>query len=63
MTYFGSGIMDFPVGGFKKPRNSGKASLHVFVHTGKVFVRVAGVNEFLVSKGGSFHVPRGKPFS
>jgi centromere protein C len=81
MPFFGSGIMDFPVGGFKKPRNSGKTSLHVFVHTGKVFVRIGGTkvvgsrfkkrkgeeedeveggNSFLVSRGGSFHVPRGE---
>jgi len=82
MPFFGSGIMDFPVGGFKKPRNSGKTSLHIFVHTGKVWVRVGGVktgggnmfmrnrgtdgveggNEFVVSRGGSFHVPRGECF-
>ncbi|KIV99114.1 hypothetical protein, variant [Verruconis gallopava] len=59
MPYFGSGLMDFPVGGYKKPRNSGKTSLHAFVHTGKVFVRISGRTEFMVSKGGSFHVPRG----
>ena len=76
MPFFGSGIMDFPIGGFKKPRNSGKTSLHVFVHSGKVWVKVGGTkgastnlfrrsegtegNEFMVSRGGSFHVPRGE---
>ena len=58
-SWFGTGILDVPVDGFKNSKNSRRMSMHFFVHTGKVSVVVAD-EDFIVSAGGSWHVPRGK---
>jgi hypothetical protein len=75
LPFFGSGIVELPPDGFKRAKNSGKMQMVFFVHQGKVLVTVgppsgkqnggagAGskgeVNEFAISKGGVWVVPRG----
>jgi hypothetical protein len=52
-------MVDLPPGGFKRAKNARKMQMVFFVHMGKVLVRV-GDAEFTISKGGVWHVPRGK---
>ena len=59
LPFFGCGMVDLPPGGFKRAKNARKMQMVFFVHMGKVLVRV-GDAEFTISKGGVWHVPRGK---
>jgi hypothetical protein len=75
LPFFGSGIVELPPEGFKRMKNSQKMQMVFFVHEGKVLVTVgppavgqngrgvsgeeAETNEFAISKGGVWVVPRG----
>lgn len=72
LPFFGSGIVELPPDGFKRAKNSRKMQMVFFVHQGKVLVTVgppalenggagndAETNEFAISKGGVWVVPRG----
>lgn len=73
LPFFGSGIVELPPDGFKRAKNSRKMQMVFFVHEGKVLVTVgpptveqngaaasdAETNEFAISKGGVWVVPRG----
>lgn len=58
--FFGSGVVDLPPGGLKKPKNSRRFQMVFYVFSGRVRVQVAGT-EFGVGKGGMWQVPRGEP--
>ncbi|GAB7327163.1 hypothetical protein MBLNU13_g11074t1 [Cladosporium sp. NU13] len=71
LPFFGSGIVELPPEGFKRAKNSRKMQMVFFVHQGKVLVTVgppalenggtgndAETNEFAISKGGVWVVPR-----
>lgn len=64
IPFFGAGVVELPPGGFKRAKNSRKMQMVFFVHEGKVLVEVGAtgleVNEFALSKGGCWVVPRGK---
>jgi centromere protein C len=60
IPFFGAGMMDVPVGGMKKPKNSRKMQMVFFVYTGRVQVTVNGSDPFRISKGGMWQVPRGE---
>jgi centromere protein C len=60
IPFFGAGMMDIPVGGMKKPKNSRKMQMVFFVYTGRVQVTVNGSDPFRISKGGMWQVPRGE---
>lgn len=57
--WFGIGMVDIPVDGMKKAKNSRRMQMAFFVIKGKVGVTVAD-NEFVISQGGIWQVPRGK---
>jgi len=59
LPFFGSGVVDLPPGSIKRQKNSRKMQMAFFVFTGRVKVVVNG-NEFRISKGGMFQIPRGK---
>ena len=59
VPFFGAGMMDLPVGGMKKPKNSRKMQMVFFVYTGRVQVTINGGDPFRISKGGMWQVPRG----
>lgn len=59
LPFFGAGIVEIPPQGFKNEKNSRKNHMVFFIETGKVEVTV-GDNEFTISKGGCWQVPRGK---
>ena len=71
LPFFGSGVVEVPPQGFKRAKNSRKMQMVFFVHEGKVLVTVgppavngregeSETNEFAVSKGGVWVVPRGE---
>lgn len=64
IPFFGAGLVEVPPEGYKKAKNSRKMQMVFFVHEGKVLVEVGAtgmeVNEFTLSKGGCWVVPRGK---
>ncbi|QDS76983.1 hypothetical protein FKW77_005787 [Venturia effusa] len=60
--FFGTGIIEIPPLGYKMRKNSRKMTMGFFMHTGKVEVMVAD-QDFTISKGGVFHVPRGNVYS
>lgn len=62
LPFFGSGMVDLPPGAIKKPKNSRKMQMVFFVHKGNVKVTVNG-NEFRISSGGMWQVPRGNFYS
>lgn len=62
LPFFGSGMVDLPPGAIKKPKNSRKMQMVFFVHKGNVKVTVNG-NEFRISVGGMWQVPRGNFYS
>lgn len=66
IPFFGAGVVELPPRGFKRAKNSRKMQMVFFVHEGKVLVEVGAtgleVNEFALSKGGCWVVPRGKLF-
>ena len=57
-SFIGSGVVEMPPGGVKKPKNSKKMHMVFFVYRGRVQVDISGV-QFSVGKGGVFQVPRG----
>ncbi|KAJ9641781.1 mitotic fidelity of chromosome transmission- protein [Coniosporium tulheliwenetii] len=61
LPFFGIGMVDVPPGGFKRAKNTRRMQLAFFVHYGKVSVTV-GENEFSISKGGVWQVPRGNTY-
>ncbi|KAF2837123.1 hypothetical protein M501DRAFT_986919 [Patellaria atrata CBS 101060] len=60
--YIGSGMIDIPVGGFKRTKSARRMYMLFFVHKGRVQA-VVNNNSFIVSQGGSFGVPRGNTYS
>jgi centromere protein C len=59
LPFFGSGMLDIPAGGAKKPKNSRKMQMVFFVFYGRVNVTVNDTS-FRIGKGGMWQVPRGK---
>jgi centromere protein C len=64
IPFFGAGVVEVPPEGYKRAKNSRKMQMVFFVHEGKVTVEVGAtgmeVNQFGISKGGVWIVPRGK---
>ncbi|KAL2809525.1 kinetochore CENP-C fungal-like protein [Aspergillus granulosus] len=58
--FIGSGIVELPPGGVKKPKNSKKMHMVFYVVYGRVLVDISGV-QFSAGKGCVFQVPRGQP--
>lgn len=67
LPFFGAGFVDLPPEGFKRAKNSRKMQMIFFVHEGKVMVEIGAtgmeVNQFALSKGGCWVVPRGMSVS
>ncbi|KXT07101.1 hypothetical protein AC578_2388 [Pseudocercospora eumusae] len=67
IPFFGAGIVELPPEGFKRAKNSRKMQMVFFVHSGKVMVEVGAtgmeVNQFALSKGGVWIVPRGNNYA
>ncbi|KAN0075975.1 Mif2 [Elaphomyces granulatus] len=61
-SFLGSGIVEIPPGGVKKPKNSKKMHMVFYVCHGRVQVDISGV-QFSVGKGCIFQVPRGNYYS
>ncbi|KAI9849414.1 MAG: hypothetical protein M1838_000157 [Thelocarpon superellum] len=59
LPFFGSGVVDLPPGGVKRPKNSRKMQMVFYVVYGKVLVDVAGTT-FRIGPGGMWQVPRGE---
>lgn len=60
--FLGSGIVELPPGGIKKPKNSKKMHMVFYVCHGRVQVDISGV-QFSAGKGCVFQVPRGNYYS
>ncbi|KAB2573021.1 Centromere protein 3 [Lasiodiplodia theobromae] len=60
--FFGAGMVDIPPHGSKRSKNSRRMYMAFCLLSGKVSVTV-GDNEFSISKGGVFMVPRGNFYS
>ncbi|RAL10770.1 Cupin domain protein [Aspergillus homomorphus CBS 101889] len=60
--FMGSGIVELPPGGVKKPKNSKKMHMVFYICNGRVQVDVSGVR-FSAGKGCVFQVPRGNYYS
>lgn len=66
--FFGTGIVELPPGGIKRPKNSRKMHMGFFVVKGRVTVHVGppdsdeerNENRFSIGKGGFWQVPRGE---
>ncbi|KIW99450.1 uncharacterized protein Z518_11189 [Rhinocladiella mackenziei CBS 650.93] len=66
--FFGTGLVDLPPGGVKRPKNSRKMHMSFFVVKGRVTVTVGppggeetgSMTRFSIGKGGFWQVPRGK---
>ncbi|BDD57966.1 hypothetical protein MAP00_003280 [Monascus purpureus] len=56
--FLGSGIVELPPGGVKKPKNSKRMHMLFYVCRGRIQVDVSGV-QFSAGKGCVFQVPRG----
>ncbi|KAI5368188.1 Putative centromere protein C/Mif2/cnp3 [Septoria linicola] len=67
IPFFGAGVVELPPEGFKRAKNSRKMQMVFFVHEGKVMVEVGAtgmeVNQFALSKGGCWVVPRGNNYA
>ncbi|EME47948.1 hypothetical protein DOTSEDRAFT_69770 [Dothistroma septosporum NZE10] len=67
IPFFGAGVVELPPEGFKRAKNSRKMQMVFFVHEGKVLVEVGAtgmeVNQFALSKGGVWIVPRGNNYA
>ncbi|EXJ61093.1 hypothetical protein A1O7_05246 [Cladophialophora yegresii CBS 114405] len=69
--FFGTGLVDLPPGGIKRPKNSRKMHMSFFVVKGRVTVTVGplggedtgSMNRFSIGKGGFWQVPRGNQYS
>ncbi|KAG9241100.1 Mif2/CENP-C like-domain-containing protein [Calycina marina] len=62
LPFFGSGMVDLPPGGIKKPKNSQTRQLVFFIFYGRVEVSVND-NTFSIGKGGMWQVPRNNYYS
>ncbi|KAL4928241.1 Cupin domain protein [Aspergillus undulatus] len=60
--FIGSGIVELPPGGVKKPKNAKKMHMIFYVVNGRVLVDISGV-QFSAGKGCVFQVPRGNYYS
>ncbi|GLA56553.1 hypothetical protein AtubIFM54640_000209 [Aspergillus tubingensis] len=60
--FLGSGIVELPPGGVKKPKNSKKMHMVFYICQGRVQVDISGVR-FSAGKGCVFQVPRGNYYS
>lgn len=62
--FFGTGVVDLPPGGVKKPKNSRKMHMSFFVAMGRVTVEVGPLSgemtRFSIGRGGFWQVPRGE---
>ena len=58
--FLGSGIVELPPGGVKRPKNSKKMHMVFYVCQGRVQIDISGV-QFSAGKGCVFQIPRGKP--
>ncbi|CAL5872291.1 uncharacterized protein PFLUO_LOCUS6552 [Penicillium psychrofluorescens] len=61
-TFIGSGVVELPPAGVKKPKNSKKMHMVFYVCHGRVDVDISGV-QFSAGKGSVFQVPRGNYYS
>ncbi|KAL3478009.1 kinetochore CENP-C fungal-like protein [Aspergillus californicus] len=61
-SFLGSGIVELPPGGVKKPKNSKKMHMVFYVVHGRVLIDISGV-QFSAGKGCVFQVPRGNYYS
>ena len=67
-NFFGTGLVDLPPGGIKRPKNSRKMHMSFFVVKGRVSVTVGplggeesgSMSRFSIGKGGFWQVPRGE---
>lgn len=57
--FLGSGIVELPPGGVKRPKNSKKMHMVFYVCQGRVQIDISGV-QFSAGKGCVFQVPRGE---
>ncbi|KAF2398171.1 hypothetical protein EJ06DRAFT_583977 [Trichodelitschia bisporula] len=62
LPFFGAGMLDIPPGGSKRMKNSRRMQYVFFVHAGRLDVAI-GENEFVIGRGGVWHVPRGNWYS
>ncbi|TQW00570.1 cupin domain-containing protein [Cordyceps javanica] len=62
MPFMGAGLVDLPPGSEKRPKNSRKMHLVFFVHYGKVTVSI-NEEQFRISAGGMWFVPRGNYYN
>ncbi|KAL5332324.1 kinetochore CENP-C fungal-like protein [Aspergillus crustosus] len=60
--FIGSGIVELPPKGVKKPKNAKKMHMIFYVVNGRVLVDISGV-QFSAGKGCVFQVPRGNYYS
>ncbi|KAK0881370.1 mitotic fidelity of chromosome transmission-related protein, partial [Friedmanniomyces endolithicus] len=68
LPFFGTGLVEIPPEGFKRAKNSRKMQMVFFVYEGKVLVEIGAqglleggegsANEFAITKGGVWVVPR-----
>ncbi|RJE17999.1 Cupin domain protein [Aspergillus sclerotialis] len=61
-SFLGSGIVELPPGGVKKPKNSKKMHMVFYVCHGRVQIDISGV-QFSAGKGCVFQIPRGNYYS
>ncbi|EXJ80062.1 hypothetical protein A1O3_08348 [Capronia epimyces CBS 606.96] len=69
--FFGTGLVELPPGGMKRPKNSRRMHMSFFVVKGRVSVTVSPIGgevtgsmtRFSVGKGGFWQVPRGNQYS
>ncbi|KIW93011.1 uncharacterized protein Z519_06860 [Cladophialophora bantiana CBS 173.52] len=70
-SFFGTGLVDLPPGGVKRPKNSRHMHMSFFVVKGRVTVTVGpeggeetgSTTRFSIGKGGFWQVPRGNRYS
>ncbi|KAJ5216770.1 hypothetical protein N7468_009778 [Penicillium chermesinum] len=60
--FIGSGVVELPKDGIKRPKNSKKMHMVFYVTHGRVQVDISGV-QFSAGKGSVFQVPRGNHYS
>ncbi|KAJ5169095.1 uncharacterized protein N7482_004689 [Penicillium canariense] len=61
-SFIGSGVVELPPEGIKKPKNSKKMHMVFYVCYGRVQVDISGV-QFSAGKGSVFQIPRGNYYS
>ncbi|TWU78593.1 hypothetical protein ED733_004420 [Metarhizium rileyi] len=62
LPFMGAGVVDLAPGAEKRPKNSRKMHMVFFVHYGKVLVTI-NKEQFRISAGGTWFVPRGNYYS